>query len=41
MKLRGFRDHDVWRRSRALAIEVYQITALAHFRSDWESGAPR
>jgi four helix bundle protein len=32
---RGYRSLTVWRRSRALAIEVYRATALGEFRKEW------
>lgn len=32
---RGYRSLAVWRRSRALAIEVYRTTALGEFRKEW------
>ena len=35
MQLHGYRDLEVWRRSRALAIEIYQVTALGKFRAEW------
>jgi four helix bundle protein len=35
MKLLGYRSLAVWRRSRALAIEVYRVTASGAFRGEW------
>ena len=35
MNFQGYRDLVVWRRSRAMAIDVYKVTALGRFRAEW------
>ena len=35
MHAKGYRDLDVWKRSRALAVEICRATAAESFRRDW------